>query len=304
VKRIAVTGANGFVGRHLVRHAVKAGYEVAGIVRSEPAARLVREAGGDPVQLVGRDPEALVRALDGCRAVVHLAQIGAERGGQSYGLVNIGYTERVLEDCRHAGVPRLLYFSGLGVARYGMSPRCSNDYFLSKLAAETILFRSGLEGVVFRPSFVVGPGDAFVPATLKAMEAGAVERPGDGLYRMQPIAVADATAAVLAAVERPADAFPSVFDLVGPEAVAYARLLEQLARVARALGRAVELRVREVPIAEADRRARAGGYNGMLPDELDCLLCNEVADPAPLAALLGRPLTPLDEALAAAVRAA
>ena len=62
--------------------------------------------------------------------------------------------------------------------------------------------------------------------------------------------------------------------------------------------------MREVPIEEADRRARAGGYQGMLPDELDCLLCDEVSDPAPLAALLGRPLTPLDEALAAAVRAA
>ena len=42
----------------------------------------------------------------------------------------------------------------------------------------------------------------------------------------------------------------------------------------------------------------------MLPDELDCLLCDEVSDPAPLEALLGRRLLPLDEALAAAVRAA
>jgi hypothetical protein len=42
----------------------------------------------------------------------------------------------------------------------------------------------------------------------------------------------------------------------------------------------------------------------MLPDELDCLLCDEIADPDPLQVLLGRPLTPLDTALAAAVRAA
>ena len=42
----------------------------------------------------------------------------------------------------------------------------------------------------------------------------------------------------------------------------------------------------------------------MGPDELDCLLCDEVADHAPLEALLARRLTPLDEALAAAVRAA
>ena len=43
---------------------------------------------------------------------------------------------------------------------------------------------------------------------------------------------------------------------------------------------------------------------GMLPDELDCLLCDETADPAPLESLLGRTLLPLDEALAAAARAA
>jgi len=303
MKRIAVTGANGFVGRHVVRGAAASGYDVIGVVRSAAAAHVVRECGGEPVELMGRDPEALVRALDGCRAAVHLAQIGAERGGQTYEAVNIGFTERLLEDCRHAGVPRVAYFSGLGVARYGMSLRCSNDYFLSKLAAETILFRSGLESVVFRPSFVIGPGDTFVAAMLRAMEEGEVERPGNGLYRMQPIAVRDAVFAVLAAVERPRGAFPIVLDLVGPEPVAYARLLERLARVARGLGRTAELRVREVPVDEADRRARAGGYHGMLADELDCLLCDEVADPAPLAALLGRPLTPLDDALAEAVRA-
>jgi len=304
MRRIAVTGANGFVGRHVVRHAVADGYEVVGIVRSEPAAQVVREAGGDPVQLVGRDPEALVRALDGCRAVVHLAQVGAERGGQTYEAVNVGYTERVLEDARHAGVPRVVYFSGLGVARYGMSLRCSSDYFLSKLAAETILFRSGLECVVFRPSFVVGPGDAFVPAVLRALDAGGLEIPGDGSYRMQPIAVKDAAACVLAAVEREAGAFPTVFDLVGPEPIAYAALLERLARVAARSGRKVELRVRQLPIEEADRQARAGGYQGMLADELDCLLCDEVSDPAPLVALLGRPLVPLDESLAVALRQA
>jgi NADH dehydrogenase len=304
MERIAVTGANGFVGRHVVARAAAAGHEVMGIVRSEAAARVVRDAGGRAVELLGRDPEALVRALDGCCAVVHLAQIGAERGGQTYEAINIGYTERVLEDCRHAGVPRVVYFSGLGVARYGMARRCSNPYFLSKLAAETTLFRSGLEGVVFRPSFVVGPGDAFVPAVLRAMETGEVELPGDGSYRMQPIAVADAADSVLAAIDRPVGAFPTVFDLVGPEPVTYARLLERLAGVAGALGRPAELRLREVAVAEADRRARAGGYMGMLPDELDCLLCDETADPEPLESLLGRKLRPLDEALAAAARAA
>ena len=302
--RIAVTGANGFVGRHLTRHASALGWEVVGVVRSEAAARTVLQAGGLPVVPPAPDSAALARCLGGCGALVHLAQIGAERDGATYEAVNVQGTERVIEAAREAGVSRFVHFSGLGVARYGLAPRCTNPYFLSKLAAEVALFRSGLEAVVFRPSYVVGPGDAFVPSLLSAMAAGEVERPGDGSYRLQPIAVKDAAALVLAAIGRPAVAGPRVYDLVGPEAVAYARLVERLAAAARAHGRPAAYRVREVPVEEADRRARRGGYQGMLPEELDCLLCDEVSDGAPLEALLGRSLTPLDDALGAAVRAA
>jgi nucleoside-diphosphate-sugar epimerase len=302
--RLAVTGANGFLGRHLTRYAAGLGWEVQGVVRSEGAARTVSEAGGRPVVLTGRDPESLMRSLEGCRAVVHFAQIGAERGGATYEAVNVGGTERLIEAAGQAEVPRFVYFSGLGVAGYGLRPRCTNPYFLSKLAAEVALFRSDLEAVVFRPSYVVGPGDAFVPLLLRSMAAGEVERPGDGAYRLQPLAVRDAVALVMAAVESAPSPTPRVFDLVGPEALGYASFLDRLAAVARAHGRPAEFRVREIPIEEADRRARDGGYQGMLPDELDCLLCDEVSDPAPLAALVGRALVPLDEALAAAVRAA
>jgi hypothetical protein len=74
--------------------------------------------------------------------------------------------------------------------------------------------------------------------------------------------------------------------------------------VARAGGRRAEYKVREIPNPEVDRRAATGGYRGLSPAEVDCLLCDEVSDPAPLEALLGRALTPLDEALAAALPAA
>ena len=300
---IAVTGASGFVGRHLVRAASSGGREVRGLVRSASAEEAVARAGGRPVRGLEHDA-ALARALEGSRALVHLAQIGTERGGESYDAVNVGLTGRVLEAARRAGVPRVVAFSGLGVARYGMSRRCTNRYFLSKLAAEVLLLRSDLEAIVFRPSYIVGHGNGLVAALLDAMERGQVERPGDGAYRLQPIAVSDAVAAVLAAVDRPPGAFPLVFDLVGPQAVSYTAFLDRLASAARATGRSAELRVREVAVAEAERLAREGGFQGMGPDELDCLLCDEVSDAAPLVALLGRALVPLDEALTSAVRPA
>jgi hypothetical protein len=92
-----------------------------------------------------------------------------------------------------------------------------------------------------------------------------------------------------------------VIDLVGPEPVSYAEFVDTFAQIARRRGRPADCTIRSVPIEEADRLAAAGGYHGMPPDTLDCLLCNEVADAAPLAALLGRPLRGLDEAIAAAV---
>jgi nucleoside-diphosphate-sugar epimerase len=308
--RFAVTGANGFVGRQLVRHAVGRGFEAVGIVRSAVAARMVSADGGHPALVSGLSAEALAPVFAGCRAVVHLAQIGGERGGATYDAVNVSGTQAVIDAARAAGVPRVVYFSGLGVAHYGLARRCTNRYFLSKLSAEILLFRSDRETVVFRPSYILGPGGGLVPSLLTEMAGGEVEMPGDGAYRMQPIAARDVAALVLAAVERePAGLMhgdgpgPRVYDLVGPEPVSYRAFLERLVRATRAEGRPLELRLRQIPLAEVDRQAAAGGYRGLLPDEVDCLFCDEVSDSRPLEALAGRPLTPLDEALGWAVRA-
>lgn len=300
--RIAITGAGGFVGRHLTVVA-SADRDVVGVVRSEEGAGAVLEAGGLPARVPRLDPGPLVRAFGGARAVVHLAQIGAEQAGASYEAVNVGGTRAVVEAAREAGVARIVFLSGLGVARYGMTRRCTNPYFLSKLAAEMELYRSGLEVVVFRPSYVLGPGGGLVPRLLREMAAGEVERVGDGRYRLQPIGVRDVAGAILAAIDAPAPG-PAVYDLVGPEPLAFHELIERVARVARAEGRKAEFQIREIPVEEADRRAAAGGYRGMLRDELDCLLCDEVSVPGPLEALLGRFLTPLEGVLSAAVRGA
>jgi nucleoside-diphosphate-sugar epimerase len=298
-QRIAVTGASGFVGRHLLRRAAAEGWESIGIARSDAAARLVAEAGGRPALAPALTGDALAGLVDGAVAVVHLAQIGAERGGDTYDAVNVGGTQAVIEACRRAGVPRVVYFSGLGVASYGKVRRCTNRYFLSKLTAEVELFRSGLGCGVFRPSYIVGPGSSFVSSLAREIAAGEVELPGDATYRMQPIAVADATAAILAAVALPGPK-TVVLDLVGPEPVTCRAFVERVEAALRQGGRGGPYRLHAIPIEEADRQAAAGGYRGMLPDELDCLLCDEIADARPLEGLLGRPLTPLDDALGTA----
>jgi nucleoside-diphosphate-sugar epimerase len=256
----------------------------------------VREAGGRPVHVRALNSSPLARAFAGAEAVVHLAQIGSERGGVTYEAVNVVGTRNVITAAREAGVPRVVLFSGLGVAHYGMTRRCTNPYFLSKLTSELELFRSDRKAVVMRPSYLVGPGDGLVSSLLRDLASGQCERPGDGSYRLQPIAVEDAAAAVAAAVEAPLPSGTLVLDLVGPEALSYDAFAQRLAAVARANGRPAAFQFRAISVAEADEQAAAGGYRGMLPDELDCLLCDEVSDPRPLEVLLGRPLTGLDVA--------
>jgi len=303
--RLAVTGASGFVGQHLVALAARERLDVVGIVRSEKSAAVVARLGARASVVPRLEAEPLAAALAGAQAVVHLAMIGSEREGRTYEAVNVQGTRAVVDAARRAGVPRVVLFSGLGVAHYGLTRRCTNPYFLSKLAAEVALFRSGREAVVFRPSYIVGPGDGLVTKILGEMGSGEVVRVGDGRYRMQPIFVGDAAAAALAAARNPPPGSappPRVFDLVGPEPVSFQSFLERTAAAARAAGRKANFQIREVSVEQADRAAGAGGFRGMGADELDCLLCDEVSDAAPLSHFLGRPLTPLDEAIAAAVR--
>lgn len=300
--RIAITGASGFVGRAVLRAAADAGVEAIGLSRSAAAAARVAAAGGRPVQVEALSVRALDAAFTGVDAVVHLAQVGAERNGQTYAAVNVEGTRAVIAAARAAGVRRVVFFSGLGVAHYGMREHCTNPYFLSKLRAEQELFESGLEPFAFRPSYIFGPGGELVPALLAELARGAVTRIGDGAYRMQPIAVADAARLVLRAAAAPFGV-PHVFDLVGPEPITYAAFLERFAAVARRAGRPATLHVEEIPVEQALREARAGGWRGMLADELACLLCDEVGDAGPLRALLGAELTPLDEVIASAIGA-
>jgi NADH dehydrogenase len=305
--KLAVTGANGFVGQAILTLAARERVEVVGVVRSERGAAAVTRLGARAVVIPRLEAEPLAQAFAAAEAVVHLAMIGREREGQTYEAVNVQGTRAVVDAARQARVPRVILFSGLGVAHYGMTRRCTNRYFLSKLSAEVDLFRSDHEAVVFRPSYIVGLGDGLVRSLLADMARGEVVRVGDGRYRMQPVAVADAAAAALASVARPPSgsvAPPRVFDLVGPEPVSFQAFVERTAAAARAAGLPADFRVREVSVEEADRAAATGGFRGMGPDDVDILLCDEVSDPAPLVRLLGRPLTPLDEAIAAAVRSA
>ncbi|MGB7219432.1 MAG: NAD-dependent epimerase/dehydratase family protein [Vicinamibacterales bacterium] len=164
-RRVAVTGATGFIGRHLTAHLVSQGADVRAIVRARSAH--AAPPGATTVQ-APLETSALTEAFAGVDAVVHLAGIVSTVREREYIDVNVRGTQAVAAAARAAGA-RLIYVSSLAAAGPASpaAPRREEDpsapltpYGHSKLAGERLITAiEGLRWTILRPSVVYGPGD-------------------------------------------------------------------------------------------------------------------------------------------------
>jgi dihydroflavonol-4-reductase len=170
--KIAVTGATGFVGSHVVEELVGAGHEVTVLARSPERLAWIRHL---PVRVVYGDldrPEALRAFAAGQDAIVHVAGLTRAVTRDEYVRVNVDGTVRLLETALASapGLCRFVYLSSQ--AAMGPSPsglplgedaarRPISDYGLSKSLAEDALarFADRVPVTVIRPPWVYGPRD-------------------------------------------------------------------------------------------------------------------------------------------------
>ena len=226
--KIAVVGATGFVGSHLVPHLADSGHEIIAISRD--GRRL--SAWGARVEARAADvtTDDLDGALSGADAVVHLAAIPRESGGRTFAAVNVRGTQRVVEAAERIGVKRLVHLSVLGVAD---DPKLA--YLHSKWRGEEAVRSSGLDWVVLRPSLMFGTGDGFfnlVKTTLRWWSPGIVIIPGRGDARFQPLSVDDLAIAVERCVND-ADRARSVYEIGGPEWMSYGQIVDAVMAATR-----------------------------------------------------------------------
>ena len=225
--RVAVIGATGFVGRHVVARLAESGHRVVAISRQgrhrTEWSRAVEARAADVTTGAG-----LGEALAAVDASVHLVAIPRESKGRTFDEVNVGGTRRAVEAAAEAGVRRFVHLSALGVVD---DPKL--DYLYSKWRGEQIVRESPLDWVVLRPSLLFGPGDGFfslVRTTLKWWSPGVVAVPGDGSARFQPLAVDDLARAVERAVVDD-DRAGSVYEIGGPDWVTYREIVDEVMRV-------------------------------------------------------------------------
>lgn len=296
VKPIAITGANGFLGRHCIRKAVEQGLTVIGIVRRAEAAQIVEAQGGTPLIVQNFQVDRLVDAFTGCLGVLHLVGIVNERYS-SFQEVNVQGTRAVLSSALRSGVQFFVTPSGLGVDQYGHKSWATNGYFLSKRQIEAMCRSQPIPYVIFRPSYILGPGDELIPFLVHDILEGKVLVAGKGDRPMQPIYVQDAATAFIRAVtgQSPSN---QIYDLVGPEVITFTQLIDRVAAVMDMEGYDLpEFIIEYVPLQDAS------DIMEIAQEEIDVMLSDAIGDPSSLCRDFKLALTPLDRAIQAAVRA-
>jgi uncharacterized protein YbjT (DUF2867 family) len=226
---ILVTGATGFIGPRIIHALRQRDRPVRALVR-RPDDRMAATLAAWGVELVRGDmtePESLGRAVEGAEVVVHLVAIRQGPREQFKRVMEEG-TRNLVAAAKAAGVRRFVLMSALGTTEQ------SKDlvpYYHAKWEQEQTLGASGLEHVIFRPSFVFA-GDGGILPTFRRLARLAPVTPiiGSGEQRIQPIWIEDVAAYFAEGIER-AEAANRTFELGGPDVVSWNEFWERLKRV-------------------------------------------------------------------------
>ncbi|HEX8794287.1 MAG TPA: NAD(P)-dependent oxidoreductase [Polyangiaceae bacterium] len=240
---IAVTGAAGFIGMHLVR-----GFDARG-ARLLPLVRAVTDrspAGSRVLDEVLADGPAGLRGVD---VVVHSAAVRHRYGvdASTYRASNVDLVERTLRAAAAAGARRFVLVSSVGV--YGFPERLPvteehpyaprTQYSATKVEAEVrarrVAREAGIDLCIVRPTITYGPGDrgGMLDKMAAMIGSGTYRVVGSGDNVLHHTHVDDIVEGVWLGATRP-EAAGDHFILAGPETITLGALSEL---VARALGR-------------------------------------------------------------------
>jgi uncharacterized protein YbjT (DUF2867 family) len=221
--KVIVTGATGFIGPSVANAIVDAGHEVRVLERKAGSWSKAHIRCHEAVQGDMTDPESLKRAVAGRDVVVHLVAIRQGRK-EEFQRIMIQGTRSLIGMAKEAGVRRFVLMSALGASE---ETKDLVPYYNAKWTQDQDLRASGLEHVIFRPSFVFSGEGGILPTFRKLAHAPVTPIIGEGTQKIQPIWIDDLAAYFAAGVDKP-EAANRVFELGGPDQVSWNEFWERL----------------------------------------------------------------------------
>ena len=213
--KVLVIGGTGFVGPAIVQALVDAGHTVRVLERKQG-----RSAGLPSQEAVlgdVTDPASLQRATEGQEVVVHLVALLAGPPEEFQRVMEQG-TRDLVAAAKEAGVRRFVLMSALGVDE---QTKDLVPYYHAKWEMEQTVQGSGLEHVIFRPSFIFGTGGGALQQFARIAKLAPVTPiVGPGTQRIQPIWIEDLAAYFAAGIDKP-EAAGRTFELGGPDTVTW-----------------------------------------------------------------------------------
>lgn len=224
---ILVTGATGFIGRHVVNRLLAEGRAVRLLVPQHKLIDLPWDEPPDIVVGTVLDEEAMFRAVTGVHVIIHLEN--AQWWGRTRDLerVELAGTQNLITAARAARVGRVITVSHLGAA-----PSAAYPLMRYKGMVEEALRTSGLAYTIIRSGLVFGEDDAFVNHLAMQLRANPLVflMPGRGEVVIHPIYIDDLVTAVVRSLELP-DVVDQTVEVGGPEYMTLDDLVRTVMRV-------------------------------------------------------------------------
>jgi UDP-glucose 4-epimerase len=260
---VALTGATGFIGRHLLKELPRRGYRVRVLLRRP--ADVPPEASGAVVGDLAK-PQNMAAALRDVDAVIHSAGIAHAMSGRpddDYRTINTQATIALARAAERAGVKRFVFLSSIraqtgpaadGLVTEAIAPAPTDAYGRSKLEAEIGLSEMDIDWVALRPVLVYGPGVKGNMATLVDLARSRLPLPLGGLSAKRSLLSADNLVSAIDRLLRIEAPLRRPLIVADPDPLTIA---EMIAALRHGLGRSPGLV--PVPAALLDLAARLSG---------------------------------------------
>ena len=272
---VLVTGASGFIGRHLALRLLREGSVPRLLVRDPARVDPELRAGAEVVQGDLLQPASLRAAVRGCGAVFHCAgNVATWDSWQSYRRANVDGVSNLLQAVAEAAAAggalprRWVHLSSVDVYGYPRRPSAEDarsdggafGYGRSKAQGEALLRREaarmGLSWCVLRPTNVMGPHSPFIDRIGDELRAGLMLRVGGGRADCGFLYVDNLVDCMLWARHAP-QAHAACFNVRDPEQVSWRRFLDDLREGVGGRGRLLDL---PFPLADSAAHLLQGGH--------------------------------------------